>query len=97
MSYRDKRLLESSAMKYLEAALHHQDLVTKRQTASDLTPEEEARCFAHFHDVTCSTGIAQGVVDADLRCGNEIAIDRARRIANGCAKSERGEFCSSAF
>ena len=90
VSYRDKRPLEGSALKFLDAALHHQ--VTKRQTS--LTPEEKASCYGHVQDVTCSTGIAQGFVDAELRCGNVI---EARRIANSCAKSERGEFCLSAF
>ena len=80
----------------LNSALHHQ--TAKRQTATENSPsaQEEANCISLIEDVSCSTGDVQEAINAELSCGEGFERDH-RRVANGCAKSENGEFCSSAF
>ena len=86
----------SGQTRYLDSTeLHHQK--TRRQTTdSTLSPEEIAYCLSLLDDAGCSSGIAQGMIDADLSCGVGSEEDH-RRTANGCARSENGEFCSPAF
>ena len=87
---------ESGQTRHLNPAdLHHQR--ARRQTTdSTLSPEEIAYCGSLISNAYCSSGLAQGFIDADLSCGEGFERDH-RRTANGCARSEKGEFCSSAF
>ena len=71
-----------------------QHLLTKRQDLG--TPEDEAYCIARITDADCSTGSRQAVIDARLTCGM-VRIEEATRLANGCARNERGQYCSSAL
>ena len=63
------------------------------------TPEDAAYCFSQINAISCSTGVAQGFIDADLSCGRDRlrGIEEIRKQANGCAMSEGGKFCASAF
>ena len=83
---------ESARGAALNSALHHK--TTKRQTTdSTPSPEDEVYCQSLIGSVLCSTGVEQGLVDADLSCGG---ISWAS-IVDRCPRSENGEFCSSAF
>ncbi len=72
----------------------HQLHVVKRQTVG--TPEDEAYCSARISDAACSTGLNQGIIDAELICGMT-TIEEATRDAKGCAINEHGKYCSSAW
>ena len=87
---------ETQSTKYhYSAALHHQTI--KRQTTdSTLSPEDEAYCGSLVVDSYCSTGLAQGFINADLSCGKGSEADH-KTLANGCARNENGIFCFSAF
>ena len=88
--------LTAAEAQYLHsAALHHQTI--KRQTTdSTMSPEDEAYCRSLDADAYCSTGLAQGLIDAALSCG-EGSEEYHRREANGCARNEKGKFCFSAL
>lgn len=58
----------------------------KRQSANIIGCEKVAQEYA------CTSGYAKGQIEEALMCRNESA---ARLMAQGCAKNERGEFCSS--
>ena len=77
-----------------------QQRLAKRQTTDEMstpTPEDVAFCGSLLGDISCSTGLAQGFIDADLSCGEGGGIEGIQRRANGCAMNERGQFCSSAL
>ena len=93
---------ENTPLKYLtkfvsdHPTLQHR--VTKRQTndESTPTPEDMAICNAQLSDVSCTTGITQGSVEAGLSCdGIYSSIEAAQKDANACAKGEGGQFCGS--
>ena len=75
---------------------HHK--LVRRQTTdeSTFTEEDAAFCKAQLHDVSCSTGILQGFIDAELICGR-YGIEQAQRDENVCARNERGQYCLSAL
>ena len=79
-----------------QKSLQQQHQLVKRQNLNFGTPENEAYCLARISDASCSTGLAQASIDVDLTCGR-VGIEEAKRLANGCAKNERGQYCSSAF
>ena len=76
----------------------HHNLV-RRQTMDDstFTAEDAAFCTAQLQDISCSTGITQGFIDADLICGRDRGIQQAQIDANACARNERGQYCLSAL
>ena len=79
-------------------ALKHQ--LAKRQTIDETSMpilEDLAFCLSRINDLSCSTGVTQGSIDADLSCSRGGGIEAAQQRANECAVSERGQFCSSAF
>ena len=73
--------------------------LVRRQTTdeSTFTAEDAAFCTAQLQDISCSTGITQGFIDADLICGRDRGIQQAQIDANACARNERGQYCSSAL
>ena len=94
------------SMKYLaefvnaannQQALHHK--LVRRQTTDESapTPEDVAFCSAQLNDISCSTGIVQGFIDAELSCNRGRGIEEAQRDANACARNEGGQYCSSAL
>ena len=88
--------LNAAETQYLHSAVLHHQTIKRQTTDSTLTPEDEAYCGSLVADAYCSTGIAQGLIDADLSCGKGSEAEH-RRIANGCARNEKGRFCFSAF
>ena len=88
--------LTAAEAQYLNyAAMHHQR-IKRQMTDSTMSPEDEAYCGSLVADAYCSTGLAQGFIDADLSCG-EGSEEYHRREANGCARNEKGKFCFSAL
>ena len=86
-------------MKYLtkfasdQPTLQHR--VVKRQISAPTTGDK-AICDAELSNVTCTTGVQQGLVEAALSCNNTYKnIQEAQRHANFCAKREDGQFCGS--
>ena len=71
----------------------HHNLV-RRQTMDEgtFTAEDIAFCTAQLQDISCSTGIIQGFIDADLICGRDGGFQ-----LNACARNERGQYCLSAL
>jgi hypothetical protein len=77
---------------------HHK--LVRRQTSDSESDESTftlAFCLAQLEDVYCSTGLSEGFIDAELRCGRDSGIEQAQMQANGCARNERGQYCSSAL
>ena len=80
----------------VQPMLKHQ--LAKRQTNDETTPtpEDMATCNAQLSDVSCTAGITQGFVEADLSCNHTYrSIKQAQEVANSCAKGEGGPFCGS--
>ena len=97
-SYKPKFFQENAPLKYLAEFTHTangqqvhtlQHKLVRRQTIDESTPEDIASCDAHLSDVSCSTGLQQGIVDASLSCG-DLDLREAQRDANACAKKYRG-------
>lgn len=84
--------------KSLQQQHHHHQLV-KRQDLNFGTPEDEAYCSARINDASCSTGLTQTDIEINLACGRGSisTVEQGRKLANDCAKNERGEYCGSAF
>ena len=78
----------------VQPMLKHQ--LSKRHTDDETTPspEDMATCSAQLSDVSCTAGITQGFIEADLSC-NHRNIEEAQEAANSCAKGEDGQFCGS--
>ena len=70
------------------AGLNHH--LTKRQTTPSL--QDMVDCTVTALDFICGSSYAQEIVDIALGCAND---SYARDIANGCSRSEGGNFCVS--
>ena len=88
-------LQKSTPVKYNMARYaRDQPTLQQHRVAKRQTNDERAMCDVQLSEVLCTTGIQQGLVEADLSCGYK-NVEEAQREANLCAKSEDGQFCGS--